>query len=146
MAHNNKTTVFHVLTSGDRNWTSRETIIVVLSKFNGQDVTLVQGGARGADTMVVEVARQLEIPCTTITANWQQFGRAAGPIRNRQMLDTKPALLICFHDDIFNKSKGTLDCYLEASRRGIPAVVFDSTGEECNYNKHYVGFREFTDV
>lgn len=47
-------------------------------------------------------------------ADWERNGRAAGPIRNRQMLDGKPDLVIAFPG-----GKGTADMVAEAKRRGI---------------------------
>lgn len=51
-------------------------------------------------------------------AEWEKYGKSAGPIRNRQMLDENPDLVIAFHDDI-ESSKGTKDCIKEAEKRGI---------------------------
>lgn len=52
-------------------------------------------------------------------ADWKQYGKAAGPIRNKQMLDEgQPDLVLCFHDDI-EKSKGTKNMYELAKARGI---------------------------
>lgn len=42
----------------------------------------------------------------------------AGPLRNRQMLDEVPDLVLAFHAEM-QSSKGTKDCVLEANRRGI---------------------------
>jgi hypothetical protein len=38
------------------------------------------------------------------------------------MLDLKPDLVIAFHEDL-NVSKGTMDCILEANRRGIKVEI-----------------------
>ena len=52
-------------------------------------------------------------------ADWTKFGTKAGPIRNREMLDLQPDLVIAFHRNL-KKSKGTIDTVMEANRRGIP--------------------------
>jgi hypothetical protein len=49
--------------------------------------SLFHGGARGADQAISCAADQLGWPQITFPAAWQQHGRAAGPIRNRQMLE-----------------------------------------------------------
>ena len=49
--------------------------------------SLFHGGARGADQAIASAADQLGWPQITFPAAWQQHGRAAGPIRNRQMLE-----------------------------------------------------------
>lgn len=89
------------------------------------DTIIVHGVARGADTIAGEVAKKLGMSVEEYPADWKKFGRSAGPIRNRVMLDTKPDLVIAFHNNI-EESKGTKDCVTEARRRGIPTeVVFD---------------------
>jgi hypothetical protein len=47
---------------------------------------LLHGAARGADQAIAAAADQLGWPQIACPAAWQQHGRAAGPIRNRQML------------------------------------------------------------
>ena len=48
---------------------------------------LLHGSARGADQAIASAADQLGWPQIACPAAWQQHGRAAGPIRNRQMLE-----------------------------------------------------------
>ena len=55
-------------------------------------------------------------------AHWDKYGRSAGPIRNRYMLDLKPDVVIGFSNDIQN-SKGTKDCLGEAKKRGIKTIL-----------------------
>ena len=106
-----------VLCCGDRNWTDRETVRVRISELP-ETAVIVHGAARGADTIAGEVAAELGHTVEVYPAQWNTYGRAAGPIRNNQMLDTKPDLVIAFHADI-SKSKGTAHCIQEAERRSI---------------------------
>lgn len=71
--------------------------------------------------MAADFARQYGYPLIEIPADWTTYGKAAGPIRNRQMLDLNPDIVIAFHNDI-TSSKGTKDTVTEAKRRGIPRV------------------------
>ena len=118
-----------VLVCGDRNWTDRDLIKLILSNLDGyrQEITIIQGEARGADSLAREVAFELGYLVEGYPAQWEQYGRAAGPIRNREMLDTEPDFVIAFHSNL-EQSKGTKDCVEEARRRGIPVEVF--VGEE----------------
>ena len=84
--------------------------------------TVLHGMARGADSLAARAAYELGISVIGFRARWEKFGKAAGPIRNREMLDEKPDLVIAFHDDL-ESSKGTKDCVEEARRRGIPVEV-----------------------
>jgi hypothetical protein len=49
-------------------------------------VALLHGAARGADQAIASAADQLGWPQIACPASWAEHGRAAGPIRNRQML------------------------------------------------------------
>lgn len=112
-----------VLVCGDRNWTDREAIHRYLNELRSAGYTeVIEGGARGADTIAGEEALKLHFSVSHFPAQWNKYGRAAGPIRNRKMLDQKPQLVVAFHNDI-EHSKGTADCIKEAKRRGIVTVL-----------------------
>jgi hypothetical protein len=63
-------------------------------------------------------------------AQWHKYGRAAGPIRNQQMLaEGKPDLVLAFHDDI-DGSRGTKDMVNRARRAGVKVeVISHAMGE-----------------
>jgi hypothetical protein len=48
---------------------------------------LLHGGARGADAAIGRAAHQLGWSALVMPAQWQRHGRAAGPIRNRELLE-----------------------------------------------------------
>jgi hypothetical protein len=114
-----------VLICGDRNWTDREAIRAWLCKLQDEGYNvLIEGGANGADRIAEQEARLvggfevLEFP-----ADWGKFGRAAGPIRNKQMLtEGKPELVIAFHPDL-NNSKGTKNMVTQATKAGVTVIV-----------------------
>lgn len=112
-----------VLVCGDRKWPYKGIVRRVL--YQVQPSMVIQGGARGADTLAWDVAKEMGLATETYPAEWKEYGRAAGPIRNRLMLDQKPDLVIAFHDDI-EHSRGTKDCVTEARKRGIPVRVITS--------------------
>ena len=116
-----------ILVCGDRSWRDAQRIHTVIWGLWAEetDLVVVHGGAAGADTCAAESAKSLGIPCEEFKADWKQYGRAAGPIRNRQMLDTKPDRVIAFHANL-EKSRGTKDCVKEALRRDIPVDVIRS--------------------
>jgi len=106
-----------VLCCGGREWTDRETIRARLKELP-RTAIIIHGAARGADSIAGEVATELGHTVEVYPAQWNTYGRAAGPIRNNQMLDTKPDLVIAFHADL-SQSKGTAHCIKEAEKRGI---------------------------
>lgn len=112
-----------VLVCGDRNWTNRESICEHLQtlKAMGYD-TVIEGEARGADTIAREEAQQLGMVVEPHPAQWELYGRAAGPIRNKEMLDSGPELVLSFHHDI-SQSKGTANTVFQAQEMGISTIV-----------------------
>lgn len=114
-----------VLVCGDRNWTDRAMIRAQLNSmrsFNGP-FTVIHGDCRGADRIADEEARKLGIAVVPCPANWKAHGKAAGPLRNRLMLEYRPALVWAFHDNL-QASKGTKDMVKAAREAGCKIVHF----------------------
>lgn len=116
--------MIRILICGDRNWGDGEMIEEALKRLPKPPDVVINGGARGADSLARLKAEALGIPVLTYYAQWQTYGRAAGPIRNKQMLDQgKPTHVWAFHDDI-EHSKGTKDMVTRAREARVPVVVF----------------------
>lgn len=113
-----------VLVCGSRYWDRKETIIAHLTTLHlGEKDLVLEGGARGADSLGKLVAERLCIPVKEYPADWTRYGRAAGPIRNQRMLDEgKPDLVLAFHDDI-EHSRGTKNMVEQAKKAGIPVRI-----------------------
>ena len=122
-----------ILVCGDRNYKDKEYVkhILTIFKNNHPDLEIIQGGCKGADILARDVGVELGAQVFTYPAHWHKYGRAAGPMRNKEMLDDNPdiKLVVAFHDDIEN-SKGTKDMINQADRRGIPRIVIT----KGNYN------------
>jgi hypothetical protein len=71
----------------DLAWPHQRIAAVLLARTGGRLVhLLLHGGARGADAAIARAADQLGWCSLVMPAQWQQHGRAAGPIRNRELL------------------------------------------------------------
>lgn len=119
-----------VLVCGDRAWKDKELIwrnLADLKLRYLERLKVIEGGADGADFLAFNACAQLHIPVESIKAEWGKFGKNAGPIRNRKMLDKGPGLVLAFHDDI-EDSKGTKDCVTEARKRGIEIWLVTHSG------------------
>jgi hypothetical protein len=58
---------------------------------------LIHGGARGADSLCHQWAKQNQIPIDVYWAEWGKYGKGAGPNRNQKMIDEgKPDAAIAF--------------------------------------------------
>lgn len=57
----------------------------------------ISGGARGADTIAEAFAKAWGKIFTKYPADWKKYGRSAGYVRNKQMLEEgKPDLVVAF--------------------------------------------------
>lgn len=108
-----------ILVTGSREWTDRDAIEQALGRIPDGPHTLIHGNARGADLIACETAHALGWEIWGFPADWKRHGKAAGPIRNRQMLDYDPELVLAFP---LGESKGTRDMVRLAERAGIPVV------------------------
>ncbi len=101
----------------------QKTLDSVLSGM--QSVEIISGGCRGADTYGEEYALARKISVKRFPAEWDKYGRAAGPIRNRQMLEYATAgnaTVIAFWD---GKSKGTMNMIQTAQKQGANVHVIN---------------------
>lgn len=92
-----------VLVCGSRDMTDGHAIYKILDGYKkvcGFEMTVIQGDARGADRKAKEWATLNHVPCESYPAKWDEHGKAAGPIRNQQMLDEgKPDVVWAFKDN-----------------------------------------------
>lgn len=116
----------HILVCGSRDWTDRLTIgrALYACKRKYGDFWLVHGNCRGADKLAGYVAlNDMELPVIAVPAMWEKNGKAAGPIRNKYMIDhCHPDLVLAFHKDYLN-SKGTRDMIRKADEARIDFIV-----------------------
>ena len=115
-----------ILITGGRYWSDRDKISNALFDASAPGDIIIEGGAPGADTIARQVCDWMRPRRRWIElrADWELYGKAAGPIRNREMLDLQPEIVLAFHEDLAN-SRGTKDCAEEAIRRGIPVAVYE---------------------
>ena len=67
--------------------------------------TIISGGARGVDTWASNAAKRYGHKTLIFPADWKKYGKAAGFVRNKQMIDEgKPDHVVAFWD---GESKGT---------------------------------------
>lgn len=102
-----------IIVAGSRNFTDWHFFYKAMSdlfttSFDYMDSEIVSGGAKGVDAMAkqftaVGIANIMKTPYREFPANWELNGRAAGPIRNREMAQYGTHL-VAFWD---GKSKGT---------------------------------------
>lgn len=87
------------------------------------NVTVISGMARGADTIGVDWATINWTPLERYPADWATHGKAAGFIRNQQMLDSGIDLAVQFPG-----GNGTRDMRSRLDKAGVRVVEY--VGEE----------------
>lgn len=113
-----------VLVCGSRDWphpAEIEAVLAGLYRTSDGLAEIIHGAARGADRIAADCARSLGLAVTAFPADWDRYGKRAGFLRNLQMLDQAPDLVIAFQ---WNGSRGTQHTIDEARRRGIDVEVY----------------------
>ncbi len=111
-----------ILICGSRDfddWKAVREIVDALPKGS----IVVHGGARGADSIAHAIASQRSLEIRKYPAKWEQYGRAAGVIRNQQMLYEETIDRVVAFTYNLATSKGTKDMVERARKAGIPTEV-----------------------
>jgi predicted Rossmann-fold nucleotide-binding protein len=88
-----------ILVCGGRDYKNVSAVRHALTALHAKNpITLIiEGGAPGADRLAREWAEANNVPVQTFEADWKRFGRRAGPLRNKRMLDEgKPDGVVAF--------------------------------------------------
>lgn len=112
--------------TGSREFTDWRTIMGALigARAGSEEVpTVVHGCARGADFLAAQSARKLCWNVEDHGAHWDRHGKAAGYIRNAEMVDAGADVCLAFFQH-GAKNRGTTDCVSRARAAGIPVREF----------------------
>lgn len=114
-------TPFFLVVSGSRSFSNAAVVCyhlqAALSKQPG--LVIICGGCRGLDRLAMAWAARHQVPCLVVAAQWQRYGRAAGPRRNAFMLSMAQGLLAF----PLPGGRGTQGTIAMASRLGLPIRV-----------------------
>lgn len=83
------------------------------------DLVFLSGDCVGADKLGERFATENGFAVEHFPADWETFGKSAGPIRNRKMAEAAD-YVICFWD---GKSRGTASMINYAKKLGKPVRV-----------------------
>lgn len=122
----------YVLVTGSRRWSDYHAVLIALQNLKKLlgEFTVVQGGATGADTYAEIAATILGLSNITVPAQWKLYGRRAGPMRNIQMLEMGPAVVLGFY---VHGSIGTAHTLTNAvNKYRIPTLVYTREYQPVN--------------
>lgn len=123
---------FRVLITGGRDYTKEWNVFAALNNLlniHSEGLVVIEGGASGADRAAREWAQSFQQSQTPdqksycvehlpFKANWKRYGRAAGGIRNGEMLrDGKPHLVVAFPG-----GQGTRNMITQANQAGVEVI------------------------
>lgn len=119
-----------IVITGSRNWADRDAIATVLAKASAHLglVTIIQGGARGADAIAKEWATTAGMLGPEFPADWKRLGKRAGPLRNEAMLKAGADIVLAFPIGSRATSPGTWNCIETASAMGIQVRIYGKAG------------------
>lgn len=107
---------------GGRDFSDYSLLCNVAGKFfdNDGDIDLiVSGGAKGADSLGARYANANRIPLLEYKPDWEKHGKAAGMIRNKDIINEADVVL-AFWDGV---SKGTANSLGLAKRSKKPTMI-----------------------
>jgi YspA, cpYpsA-related SLOG family len=110
-----------VLVCGGRDFDNGVWLRTALTQLHTEEPFsfVIEGGAPGADTLAREWAESLSIQVKTFKADWMAHGRAAGPLRNRRMIEEgKPDMVVAFPG-----GRGTANMVNQARASGVRTLV-----------------------
>jgi hypothetical protein len=136
---------YRILITGSRHFDNRALLTFELAFAIGEsgahrdEITVVHGGAQGADTMAAQVAEGYHCRTEEHRADWDRFGKSAGPRRNAELValgaDVCLAFLMpcakpgCRQGLDGHASHGASHCADIAEKAGIPVRRFGPRGE-----------------
>lgn len=119
-----------VLVTGSRDWDDNDALIETfrdwyIANAGPENPILVSGACpRGADAYAEELWRRQGWPVEQHPADWNTHGKAAGFIRNQEMVDSGVDICFAFIKD---NSKGASHTKRLADRAGVPVILVERT-------------------
>ena len=95
---------------------AKEYIDLCISEIKKEnEIIFISGRCKGADLLGERYAKENGYKIEYYPANWEKYGRSAGPIRNKEMAKAAD-FVICFWDNISRGTKSMIDFALKLSK------------------------------
>lgn len=117
-----------LIVTGSRDWPDCDAVaselaylLLEMPQSDGEEHLVVHGGCQsGADNDALEFCARHGINQEINHPDWTKHGKAAGPMRNREMAEAGADLCLAFWDGI---SRGTASMISEATKCGVPVRI-----------------------
>jgi hypothetical protein len=114
-----------VIIAGSRHFHDQKTLDQAVEASGFEITCVISGAAKGVDRLGENWAQTRGIGIRSFPADWKKHGRAAGPIRNKEMAEVGEALIAlpcpC--------SRGTRGMIKLAKEHGLPVFIQEV---DCN--------------
>jgi hypothetical protein len=120
--------------SGSRSFNKYHMVLTAMENMKRTPLAIVSGCARGADMFGELWAKRHDIPIVRFPADWPQYGKAAGAIRNKQMVEYADEFVI-FWDGVSPGTKHMIET-VKKSGKHMMLVKYkgDTNGERKKEN------------
>jgi hypothetical protein len=108
-----------IIVAGSRSIESLGVVTRAIEESGFKITEIVSGHAKGVDRLGEQYALMRGIPTKIFPANWDKHGKAAGPMRNREMADYADAAIVVW-DGV---SVGTKHMIYEMNKRGKKCYI-----------------------
>lgn len=125
MTEGQKLEILRVLVCGGRDYSGTATVYAVLDDLlrTNAGLVVIEGGARGADRIARDWTtnhNEGSVEHWSFPADWDKYGKRAGYIRNKEMLDVgKPDLVLAFPG-----GRGTADMIRQSRKAGVQVTEY----------------------
>ena len=119
-----------IIICGGRHFNDYERLEAVMNEIveeynlSLKDIEIVNGHCEGADRLGELWASKHGAECTVFPAEWGKYGRAAGPVRNTNMVEyvaqSKQPIVVAFVNE---RTKGTWDTVRKAKKKEFKVVI-----------------------
>jgi hypothetical protein len=89
--------------------------------YDDKKIVFVSGGAKGVDSFAEKFASINNIDMIVILPDWKKYGKAAGPVRNNEIVKLSDLLLAVVDKDY----GGSWDSIKKAQKKNIPVKIIN---------------------
>lgn len=105
--------------AGMRDFHDYNSLLIAVARSGRVITEVVSGCAKGVDALGEKWGHDHCVPVKKFPADWDKHGKAAGPIRNRQMAEYADALIAIWD----GKSRGTKNMIETATKLRLAVYV-----------------------